>query len=75
MPAHTDSVYIMGTTGEEYERLRRRGNSIALEPANALARHTGHMAVDARPTCLVTGGTGRHAAGVRRSVIGARKHV
>lgn len=24
MPAHTDSVYIMGTTGEEYERLRRQ---------------------------------------------------
>jgi hypothetical protein len=24
MPAHKDSVYIMGTTDEEYERLRRQ---------------------------------------------------
>jgi ubiquinone/menaquinone biosynthesis C-methylase UbiE len=24
MPSHTESVYIMGTTGEEYERLRRQ---------------------------------------------------
>lgn len=24
MPAHKDSVYIMGTTDDEYERLRRQ---------------------------------------------------